>query len=96
MIHMILGIPTLDFFLRSSEPPSIVRFECINNRGEPAPTARFEFYNGTRDLIAQRGTDVSESFLTYNITEDSIIRCIIEEEYSEELMFAGKASYYIY
>ena len=96
MIHMILGIPTLDFFLRSSEAPSIVRFECINNRGEPAPTARFEFYNGTRDLIAQRGTDVSQSFLTYNITEDSIIRCIIEEEYSEELMFAGKASYYIY
>ena len=90
MIHMVLGTPTLDFHLRSKFDLIVVRFECINNDGEPDSTARFEFRNSTRDLIAQRGTDASQNFLTYNINEDSIIRCIVGEEHSNEFIFAGK------
>ena len=92
MIHMVLGPPTLDFYITSNDDPIVVRFECINNDGELDPSARFEFRNSTRDLIAQRGTDASQSYLTYTITEDSIIRCIVGEEFSNEFMFAGKAT----
>ena len=91
MIHMVLGTPTLDFYLRSKNYPNVVRFECINNN-VPDPCARFEFRNSTGDLIAQRGTDAGQSYLTYNITEDSVIRCIIGEEQSNESMFAGKVT----
>ena len=90
MIHMVVGTPTLNFNLPSNGDPSVVRFECINNDGQPDPSARFEFRNNTRDLIAQRGTDASQSFLIYTITEDSIIRCIVGKEHSNELMFAGE------
>ena len=92
MIHMVVGTPTLNFNLHSNDDPNVVRFECINNEGEPDPTAKFEFRNSTRDLIAQRGTDASRSYLTYTITKDSIIRCIVGEEHSNELMFAGKVT----
>ena len=92
MIHMAVGTPTLNFNLRSNDDPNVVRFECINNDGAPDPSARFEFRNSTRDLIAQRDTDASQSYLTYTITKDSIIRCIVGEEQSNELMFAGKVT----
>ena len=94
MIHMVLGIPTLDFYLHSKKFPNVVRFECINNDGEPDPTARFEFRNSTRNLIAQRGTDTSQSYLTYNITEDAVIRCIVGEEHSNYFIFTGKVTMY--
>ena len=91
MIHiMVSGTPTLDFFLPSNEPPNVIRFECINSNGVPDPTARFEFYNSTRDLITRQDTDINQVYLTYTITEDSIIRCIVGEQHSEDFMFAGK------
>ena len=92
IFHIVLGTPILDFYLRSKDDPNVVRFECINNDGEPDPSARFEFRNSTRDLIAQRDTDASQSFLTYTITKDSIIRCILGEEHSNDFMFAGKVT----
>ena len=92
MIHMVLGTPILDFYLNSKKFPNVIRFECINNYGVPDHTARFEFRNSTGDLIVQRGTDTSRSFLTYTITEDSVIRCRIGEEYSNDLNFTGKVT----
>ena len=57
MIHMTVGTPILNFNLCSNDDPNVVRFECINNDDAPDPSARFEFRNSTRDLIAQRGTE---------------------------------------
>ena len=90
MIHIVVGIPTLDFYLPSIEDANVVRFECINDHGEPDPTARFEFYNSTGALITRQ--DANQSYLTYTITEDAIIRCIVGQERSQDFMFAGKVS----
>ena len=89
-ILTVLGTPILDFSLPSQETPNVFRFECINN-GEPDSSARFEVYNSTGDLITEQFTDANQDFSTYRIVQDSIIRCIVEEQLSEDIMFAGKA-----
>ena len=89
-ILTVIGTPILDFSLASQDAPNVFRFECINN-GEPDSSARFEVYNSTGGLITEQFTDANQDFSTYNIVQDSIIRCIVEEQLSEDVMFAGKA-----
>ena len=35
---------------------------------------------------------VKATYLTYNITEDSVIQCIIGEEHSNDFIFTGKVT----
>ena len=90
MIHIVLGTdPSLNFYLDLNLE---LRFECINNQGAPDSTAMFEFYNSSRDLVARENTDSNRDSLSYSITEDFIIRCIVEGQHSEDYMFAGKVT----
>ena len=34
-IHVILGIPTLDYYLPSREAPNVLRLDCVGDNGVP-------------------------------------------------------------
>ena len=90
-IHVILGIPTLDYYLPSREAPNVLRLECISDSGVADTNVRFKFYNTSGVLLMEQPTDVNEEYLTYNIAADFEvnIRCEIQAEYSESAMFYG-------
>ena len=90
-IHVILGIPTLDHYLPSREAPNVLRLQCISDSGVEDTNARFKFYNASGVLLMEQPTDVNEDYLTYNIAAyfEVNIRCEIQGEYSESVMFYG-------
>ena len=93
-IHIVLGIPVLDFYLPSPrEAPNVFRLEChsVLDCGLADPDARFEFNDSMGVLIRNTSTDVNEDYFTYDVTEDfeASVRCITGEEYSDAIMFYG-------
>ena len=91
-IHVILGIPILDYYLPSREAPNVLRLECIADSGVVGTNARFKFYNASGVLLMEEPTDVNEHYLTYDIAADFFevnIRCEIQGEHSESVMFYG-------
>ena len=90
-IHVILGIPTLDYYLPSREAPNVLRLECVSDSGVADTNARFKFYNTSDVLLVEQSTDVNENYLTYDIAADFEvnIRCEIQGEHSESVMFYG-------
>ena len=94
-IHIVLGTPTLDFYLPSSQSPNVLRLECING-GQADPSARFEFQNSMGVFLRDLPTDTNENYRTYDITADSeaVIRCVVGEGRSEAVVFAGIFNYY--
>ena len=89
-IYVILGIPTLDYYLPSREAPNVLRFECIADSGVADTDARFKFYNASDVLLMEQPTDLNEDYLTYDIAAyfEVNIRCKIQE-HSESVMFYG-------
>ena len=88
-IHVIQGIPILDYYLPSREAPNVLRLECFNNSGVPDTSARFKFYNTSGVLLMEQPTDVNEDYLTYDIAAyfEVNIRCEIQGEHSESVIF---------
>ena len=89
-IHVILGIPTLDYYLPSRDP-NVLRLECIADSGVADTNARFKSYNTSDVLLVELSTDVNEDYLTYDIAAyfKVNIRCEIQGEHSESVMFYG-------
>ena len=93
-IHIILGIPVLDFYLPSPrEAPNVFRRQChsVLDGGLADPDARFEFNDSMDVFIRNTSTDVNEDYFTYDVTEDfeASVCCITGEKYSEAVMFYG-------
>ena len=90
-IYVILGIPTLDHYLPSREVPNVLRLECIADNGVADTNAGFKFYNTSGVLLMEQPTDVNEDYLTYDIAAyfGVNIRCEIQGEHSESVMFYG-------
>ena len=89
-IHVILGIPTLDYYLPSREAPNVLRLECISDSGVADTNARFKFYNTSNVLLMEQPTDVNEDYLTYIAADFEVkIRCEIQGGHSESIMFYG-------
>ena len=90
-IHVILGIPTLDYYLPSREAPNVLRLECVGDSGVPDTNARFNFYNTSGVLLMEQSTADNEDYLTYNISADVEVNisCEIQEEHSEFATFYG-------
>ena len=90
--HIVLTIPTLDYYLPSRSDHNVLRLECVEN-GIVHSTARFKIYNSMDQFIRERIADSGKDYLTYNITEDFevFIRCVIPGgEYSAASRFVGK------
>ena len=90
-IHIVIGVPILDYYLPSTRFPNELRLECIEN-SQVHLTARFKIYNSMDQLIRERITDSGRDYLTYNITEDFevLIRCMIPGgEHSAAYRFVG-------
>ena len=90
-IHVILGIPTLDYYLPSREAPNVLRLDCVGDNGVPDTNARFNFYNTSGVLLMEQPTDINEDYLIYDISADLEVNisCEIEGEHSESVMFYG-------
>ena len=90
-IHVILGIPTLDYYLPSREAPNVLRLDCIADSGVQDTNARFNFYNTSGVLLMEQSTDVNEEYLTYDISADVEVNisCEIQGEHSEFATFYG-------
>ena len=90
-IHVILGIPTLDYYLPSRETPNVLRLECIADSGVPDTNARFNFYNTSNVLLMEQPTDDNEDYLTYDIAADFEVNisCEIQGNHSEFAKFYG-------
>ena len=90
-IHVILGIPTLDYYTPSREAPNVLRLECIADSGVADTNAGFKFYNTSGVLLMEQPTDVNEDYLTYDIAAyfEVNIRCEIQGQHSESVMFYG-------
>ena len=89
-IHVILGIPTLGYFLPSREAPNVLGLECVGDSGAPDTNARFNFYNTSGVLLMEQSTDDNEDYLTYNISADVEVNISYEiQEHSEFATFYG-------
>ena len=90
-IHVILGIPTLDYYLPSREAPNVLRLECYSDSGVQDTNARFKFYNTSGVLLMEQPTDANEEYLTYDIAADFEVNisCKIQGEHSEFATFYG-------
>ena len=90
-IHVILGIPTLDYYLPSREAPNVLRLECYSDSGVQDTNARFKFYNASDVLLMEQPTDVNKDYLTYDIIAyfEVNIHCAIQGEHSENVAFYG-------
>ena len=87
-IHVILGIPTLDYYLPSREAPNVLRLDCVGDNGEPDINAGI---NTSCVLLMEQPTDDDEEYLTYDIAADFEVNisCEIQGEHSEFATFYG-------
>ena len=90
-IHVIQGIPTLEYYLLSREAPNVLRLDCVGDNGVPDTNARFNFYNTSGVLLMEQPTDDNVYYLTYNISADFDVNisCEIQGEHSEFATFYG-------